>query len=95
MDKDQDYNGVGPAIEMLVKANKFLHSLHAAQKDVTLDNEFALFPFAHKNRKTFDYLAPSSPFIRRLPSRYMNSNQQLAAIDLDFCLLTKQYSKLN
>lgn len=82
MDKNQGSPGAEPAGNMLAKVNQFLQLLHAPQKDRTPDNEFALFPFHHKSRETFDYFAPSSQFTRGLPLRYMNPGQRQAAMDL-------------
>lgn len=48
------------------KANKFLDALLPLppQRDLTPGVEYALFPFAHRNRTEFDYFAPSTKFFR-------------------------------
>ena len=67
---------------VIEKANYFINTLHPPQKDLSPANEYALFPFDHKNRESFDYFAPSSQFTRGLPLRYMNPRQKEAALEL-------------
>ncbi len=82
MSQNNSQNSAISASDMLVRINKFIDSLHPSQKDLTPDREYALFPFEHNNRETFDYFATSSAFTRGLPLRYLNPDQLGAFNDL-------------
>jgi hypothetical protein len=72
------------AATMLKRANEFLDTLKTLppQRDLTPDDEYALFPFEHRFREKFDYFAPSARKFFGLPLRYMNRARLKAAEQL-------------
>lgn len=95
MKENQNSNNEETGKIIIEKASKLIEVLHPPQKDMTPGYHYALFPFDHETRKTFDYFAPSSQLTYGLPVRYMNPVQRQSAMDLlQVCLTEEGFKRI-